>query len=218
MINIQHLQKKRRVTDATFQIETGKIIGIIGENGSGKTTILEMIAGVLRSDKGEINLPADRSEILSFSSDQDYFYDYFTVTQLVDFYQSQFADFHREKAEELIDFFSIPRQEKMAYLSKGQTARVKLAVTLARNCPLFMLDEPLAGLDPMVKEKIVQGLIRFIDLEKQSLLITTHELLEVEAILDEVVVMKQGKVIAQQAVENIREETSVQEWLKQMYA
>ncbi|GAE94049.1 ABC transporter [Gracilibacillus boraciitolerans JCM 21714] len=107
---------------------------------------------------------------------------------------------------------------KIKYLSKGQMARVKITVTLARNAPFLVLDEPLAGLDPpLVKERITKGIIQFIDLERQSLIITTHELLEVENLLDEVIVLKNGQVIAQEQVEAIREQASIHEWLKEIY-
>ncbi|GAB2543763.1 ATP-binding cassette domain-containing protein [Gracilibacillus alcaliphilus] len=217
MIDVKNISIKKRLRNCSFTVERGKIAAIIGENGSGKTTVLEAIAGVLSPDRGSIELPHDRSELISYCPEQAYFYHYFSVEALFDFYQSQFHDFNRGKAEALADFFQLDRQEKMAYLSKGQVNRAKIAVTLARDCPYLVLDEPLAGLDPIVKQKIVQGIIHFIDLEQQSLLITTHELLEIETILDEVIVMRDGHVIAQEEVETIREGMPVQEWLQQLY-
>ncbi|MGP4040533.1 hypothetical protein ACTWP4_11670 [Gracilibacillus sp. D59] len=92
-----------------------------------------------------------------------------------------------------------------------------MMVTIAREVPFLVVDEPLAGLDPLVKEKIIKGIIQFIDLESQSLIITTHELLEVEPILDEVIVMKNGTIIEQKNVELIREKSTIQEWLEKIY-
>ncbi len=221
MLEVQNISKKRMfrrmLKDCSFSIETGKIVGIIGENGSGKTTLLKILAGVLYPSKGYTNLERDRSHQISYSPDQEYFYDYFKIEQLIDFYNSQFSDFDLERAKALIDFFELNPKQKITYLSKGQKTRVKIAVTIARNTPFLVLDEPLAGLDPLVKEKIINGLIRFVDLEKQSLIITTHELLEVEAILDEVIVLKDGQVIEQKEVEEIRKTSSLQNWLKEIY-
>ncbi|SHM90995.1 ABC transporter ATP-binding protein [Gracilibacillus kekensis] len=221
MLEVKHISKKRMLRtmlkDCSFSIETGKIVGIIGENGSGKTTLLKILAGVLHPSKGDINLEKNRSHQISYSPDQEYFYDYFKIEQLIDFYNSQFNDFDLERAKALIDFFELDPKQKITYLSKGQKTRVKIAVTIARNTPFLVLDEPLAGLDPLVKEKIINGLIRFVDLDKQSLIITTHELLEVEAILDEVIVLKDGQVIEQKEVEDIRKINSLQNWLKEIY-
>ncbi|WP_163579459.1 ABC transporter ATP-binding protein [Gracilibacillus saliphilus] len=221
MLEVQHISKRRKfrkvLKDCSFVIETGKIIGIIGENGSGKTTLLKVLAGILRADQGTINLENDRSQQISYSPDQSYFYDYFSIEELIEFYQSQYPDFNQERVNALVDFFELNRKEKIKYLSKGQLGRVKIAVTIAREVPFLVLDEPLAGLDPLVKEKIIKGIIQFIDLESQSLIITTHELLEVEPILDEVIVMKNGTIMKQKQVEQIREETTIQDWLQQIY-
>ncbi len=221
MIEVKNITKSRMfktiLKDCTCTIDRGKVIGIIGENGSGKTTFLQVLAGVFRQDKGTINLPTDRSESIAYSPDQEYFYNYFTIEQLMDYYQSQFGDFDRKKAEQLIDFFELKRNEKINYLSKGQVGRVKIAATIARNAPLLLLDEPLAGLDPLVKDKIIKGLLQFVNMETQTLLITTHELLEIETILDEVIVMKAGCMIAQENVDVIREEQSVQKWFQKVY-
>ncbi|WP_245548528.1 ABC transporter ATP-binding protein [Gracilibacillus lacisalsi] len=221
MLKVQHISKRRKfrkvLQDCSFVIETGKIIGIIGENGSGKTTLLKVLAGILRANQGTINLENDRSQQISYSPDQSYFYDYFSIEELIEFYQSQYPDFNQERANALIEFFTLNRKEKIKYLSKGQLGRVKIVVTIAREAPFLVLDEPLAGLDPLVKEKIIKGIIQFIDLESQSLIITTHKLLEVEPILDEVIVMKNGTIIEQKQVEQIREETTIQRWLEQLY-
>lgn len=221
MLSVQHISKKRRfrpiLKDCTFTIKPGKIAGIIGENGSGKTTLLQVIAGILKADKGTINLNEDRSEMISYSPDHSYFFDYFTIEQLINFYASQYSDFNRERAEELLTFFELDRKEKISYLSKGQVGRVKMMVTIAREAPILLLDEPLAGLDPMVKEKIIAGIIQFIDLEKQSLLLSTHELLEIEPILDEVILLKNGTIVEQEDTEIIREQTTLKNWVQQYF-
>ncbi len=214
---------KSILKNCNMTIPIGKIIGIIGENGSGKTTLLKTMAGILHPSSGTVSLDSnikDRSQIIAYSPDNEYFYSYFSVQELINFYQSQYDDFQLEKAKDLLNFFQLDSNEKIQYLSKGQLGRVKITVTLAREAPILLLDEPLAGLDPMVKSKIIQGIIQFIDLNYQTVILTTHELLEIESLLDEVVIMKEGTIIDQKDVEEIREVNgqSVQEWLENNYS
>ncbi|SEB04440.1 ABC-2 type transport system ATP-binding protein [Thalassobacillus cyri] len=228
MIELQHVSKKyllkKALDDIDVSFPIGKIIGVIGENGSGKSTMLKLIAGLLQPTNGEVLIDekhADRkiSTKVAYMSDIDQFYPFFTVNQLVDFYESQFQDFHREKARDILRLMHIEGDEKIKHLSKGNRGRVKMAVTLARNAPYILLDEPFSGLDPMVRTSIVQGMIQYIDLQSQTLIITTHEINEIEALLDEVIVLRKGKILGQQSTEDIRMEyqISVVDWMKQLY-
>ncbi|ENH97137.1 ABC transporter [Gracilibacillus halophilus YIM-C55.5] len=225
MIQISNVSKRYSIHQVLKQcnmtIEKGKIVGLIGENGCGKTTLLKVLAGILRPNHGRIDgiHENDRSRFISYSPDNSYFYPYFTIEALMDFYQDVYEDFDRDRAESLLHFFELEKKQKIRHLSKGQAGRVKILITIARRAPLLMLDEPLAGLDPMVKQKIIKSLIQFIDLEQQTLLMTTHELMEVEPLLDDVVVMKHGTIIEQSSVESIRENdmVSLQQWLENTY-
>lgn len=206
---------------ATF--ESGRIIGLIGENGSGKTTMLKLLAGLLRPTKGRVLIEGEQvnrrvSDRVAYLTDQDYFFPYFTIEELVHFYKSQFTDFDQQKALEIATFMKLEIKRKIKHLSKGNRGRVKIMVTLARNAPYIVLDEPFAGLDPMVRKAIITGMIKFVDLSRQTLIISTHELREVEPILDKVVLLKQGSVIAQNKVEQIREEykTDVVDWMEKV--
>lgn len=113
----------------------------------------------------------------------------------------------------------LKREVKVKHLSKGNRGRVKIACTLSRNVPVILMDEPLSGLDPMVRESIVKGLISFVDLEKQTVVITTHEIKEVEHVLDTVLLLKGGRLIGIEDVENIRsaQQLGIVEWMKQRY-
>src|SRR5690606_29376301 len=117
----------------------------------------------------------------------DEYYRFFTVKDTIEFHASQFGDFDIEKAYEIMDFMKLEPEKKLKHLSKGNRGRVKIVLTLARHTPVVLMDEPFSGLDPMVRNSIVKGLISFVDLEKQLILITTHEIREIENILDEVV-------------------------------
>ncbi|WP_254901705.1 ATP-binding cassette domain-containing protein [Thalassobacillus devorans] len=202
----------------------GKIVGVIGENGSGKSTMFKLIAGLLKPTKGEVRVGekiADRkvSATVAYMSDIDQFYPFFNAAQLIDYYESQFLDFDRQKAIDILSFMEVDGDEKIKHLSKGNRGRVKMAVTLARNAPYILLDEPFSGLDPMVRSSLVQGLIQFLDLERQTLIITTHEINEIEPLLDEVVVLKEGTVLAQGNIDEIRSkhQLNLVDWMKRLY-
>lgn len=228
MIQLEKVTKKylkhKAVNQFTATLESGKVIGLIGENGSGKTTILKLLAGLLRPTTGSILIDSkqvDRriSDKLAYLTDMEYFYPYFTIEELIDFYQSQYKDFDKRKAMDMVAFMKLNVKQKIRYLSKGNLSRIKIAVTLSRKAPYIVLDEPFSGLDPLVRKSIINGIIKFIDLENQTLIVTTHELREVEPILDEVLLLKEGRIIEQKSVDQIRDEyrMDVVDWMEKVY-
>ena len=138
---------------------------------------------------------------------------------MIDFYHSQFTDFQLEKANEILSFMNLERNQKIKSLSKGNRGRLKIVLSLSRDVPLILMDEPLSGLDPLVRDSIIKSLISFIDLEKQTILITTHEIEEVEPILDTMMAIKNGQLICIQDVEELRiqENTGILDWMKKVY-
>jgi len=228
MIEFKQVSKrygtKHALKDVSFSLPTGKVIGIIGENGSGKSTTLKLIAGLAKPTSGEISVNGEVasrriSHVVSYLSESDGFYPFFTVGDMIDFYQSQFADFSPAKANEILSFMKLDRSQKIKNLSKGNRGRLKIVLTLARDVPIILMDEPLSGLDPLVRDSIIKGLISFIDIEKQTVLITTHEIEEVEPILDTMVAIKDGRVICVQDVEELRmqENAGILDWMKRVY-
>lgn len=228
MIQLESVSKryltKKALKDVSLQIEPGHIVGLIGSNGSGKSTTLKLIAGLVRPTKGTVLIDgrmADRRicDKIAYLSELDACYSFFTVSQTVDFYERLFPDFNREKAENMLDFMKLERRQKVKQLSKGNRGRLKIVVTLARDAPYILMDEPLSGLDPMVRRSIIKGLISFIDLEKQTVVLTTHELQEIEPLLDTVILIKEGEMIDQQRVEDIRskQNLSLVDWMVKNY-
>jgi ABC-2 type transport system ATP-binding protein len=214
MIELKNITKRygrrKALEDLTLSLPQGKIIGLVGENGSGKTTLLKLISGLVTPDSGRATFSGNRitrkvATNIAYMPDADLFYPYFTVGQLIDFYESQFTDFIPEKAKEITQFLNLTLDSKIKNLSKGNRGRVKIAVTLGREADYYLLDEPFSGLDPMVRDDIAKGLIRFTDPERQTVLLSTHELKEVEPLLDEIVVLRGGRVIAHEAVDVIRD-------------
>lgn len=214
MIELKNVSKKyggrQALQNVILTIPQGKVVGLVGENGSGKTTLLKLMAGLLTPDEGKATYggnPITRriAEHIAYMPDTDLFYPYFTVQQLFDFYASQFDDFDVVKAKEIAQFLNISLDAKMKHLSKGNRGRVKIAVTLGREASYYLLDEPFSGLDPMVRADIAKGLIRFTDIERQTVIMTTHEIREMEPLLDEMIVLKGGQVIASESVDEIRD-------------
>ncbi|MBE3568816.1 MAG: ABC transporter ATP-binding protein [Bacillales bacterium] len=228
MILFQQVTKKYRQKVALHKVDLkltrGKIIGLVGENGSGKSTMLKLIAGLAYPTRGEVLVNGSKANrrvasTVSYLSELDEYYRFYNVEQMIEFYASQFPDFDLKKAYEISTFMKLDPESKLKELSKGNRGRLKIVLSLARNAPIILMDEPLSGLDPMVRKSIVKGLISFIDLEKQLVLITTHEIREVENILDEVIAIKDGTIIGHHNVEQLREEQNlgIVDWMSTIY-
>lgn len=228
MMTLENVSKRfvtRRVLqDCNLSIEKGKIIGVVGENGAGKTTLMKMMAGLLKQSSGDIKIfsqPVNRmsSENIAFATDGDYYFPYFRVRELRYYMKTQFSDFDAEKATDILKFMEIDSEEKIKYLSKGNLNRLKIAMTLSRTAPLILLDEPFSGLDPMVRKAILKSIIRFVDLKKQTLALSTHELAEVEPILDEVILVKNQTIFAHEPLDKLREKERLNllGWMEQLH-
>lgn len=215
---------KVALDEVSMTFAPGKIIGIVGENGSGKSTTLKLAAGLSQPTKGTITVdgvPATRqiANKVAYLSELDTYYPFYTVAETIDYTATQFADFDSEKAQEILTFMKIPPEQKVKHLSKGNRGRLKIVLALARKAPVLLMDEPLSGLDPMVREAIVKSLLSFVDIENQTVVLTTHEINEVEALLDEVIAIHDGHILNRINVEELRENegVSVLEWMKGIY-
>lgn len=228
MIQLDHVSKlyfgKRALDSVSLVLEQKNVIGLAGENGSGKTTLLKTIAGLLSPDVGVVRMDGEKltrraAYRIAYMADVDLFYPNFSTRQLFHFYSSQFPDFDNGKAEELVEFLKLPWDTPLGRLSKGNRGRAKIAATLAREADYYLLDEPFAGLDPMVREDIGRGLIRFTDPARQAILLSTHEISEVEPLLDELIVMKEGSIIGHQQVDEIRDHHGMDasSWMKSLF-
>ncbi|MCY8542505.1 ABC transporter ATP-binding protein [Bacillus haynesii] len=213
--------KEYALKEADLSLSPGKIYGLTGPNGSGKSTILKLITGLSFPDSGTVLIggrPAARKEMknIAYLTELDMFYDPFRVKDMIHFYETQFSDFRINKAWDLLKDMKIDGDKKIGKLSKGNRGRLKLALTLARDAAVMLLDEPFSGLDPMVRESIVKSLLTYLELDKQTIVIATHEIHEIEQILDEVIVVLNGRIEEKKDVEQLREESgmSLLEWLK----
>ncbi|MFZ4452866.1 ABC transporter ATP-binding protein [Salibacterium aidingense] len=228
MISLQNVSKhylaKKAVQDVTLHIPAGGITGLVGENGSGKSTILKMVSGLIHPSRGTLQVdqtPVNRriAEKVAFLSELDAFYRFYTVQNMVDFQASQFRDFNRARAEEMLTFMKLDPDSKIKSLSKGNRGRLKIVLTLARDAPVILMDEPLSGLDPMVRDSIVKSLISFIDVERQTVVMTTHEVNEMEPLFDRVIAIKDGKILGMAETEDIRTSQGLRvvDWMAEHY-
>ncbi|MGE8035897.1 ATP-binding cassette domain-containing protein [Lysinibacillus sp. NPDC093692] len=216
--------KKPILQDVSFSIPVGQIIGLVGENGSGKSTLLKVLAGLLRPTSGEVLLNGTSvtrrsADEIAYLPDIDLFFDFYTGEQLFQHYASQFEDFSYDKACIVAEFLQVDKNVKLRQLSKGNRGRMKMAATLGREVPFYLMDEPFSGLDPIVREQLIKGLIQFTDIEHQTILLSTHELYEVEPILDQIILLQNGSIIAQEEVEMIRDVSNKDavQWMKAFY-
>ncbi|MFP7495092.1 ABC transporter ATP-binding protein [Terribacillus saccharophilus] len=215
---------KTALRDVNLKLDKGKIIGLVGLNGAGKSTTMKLIAGLINPTKGSVELDGEKvsrriASKVSYLSELDEYYSFYTVQQTIDFFATQFPDFNKEKAEEIRVYMNLDANTKVKHLSKGNRGRLKIILTLSREVPVLLMDEPLSGLDPLVRDSIVKGLITFVDTEKQLVLLSTHQIMEVEMILDEVIAIKDGALVDHRNVEELRydEQKGILEWMSSIY-
>lgn len=213
------------VKNISFDLPQGKIIALVGPNGSGKSTILKLIAGLAHPSQGSVTVngkPANRriADEVAFLSEKDVLYPFFTVQETIRYNAGVFADFDMKKAEEILSFMGLEPDKKVRHLSKGNLGRLKITLALSRRAPLVLMDEPLAGLDPLARDAIIKSMISYLDLQEQTLFISTHEVSEVEPVLDMVMSLHYGEIKGFEEVENIREKfgLSLLDWMKETLA
>lgn len=216
--------RKKVLDSINFSIPNGKIIGVIGENGCGKSTLLKLLAGLLKPKSGSIEwkgqkLTRRNASEIAFQADVDLFHDKLTGEEVFKFYESQFDDFSVEKAKEVARFLNVPTDVPHGKLSKGNRARIKMATFIGRDAKLYLFDEPFAGLDPIARESLMKAIIKYIDTTYCSVVLSTHEVNEVEPILDKVMLLKDGHICSIEDLEDIRMKRGEDAvtWMKNLY-
>ena len=193
----------------TLDLPQGKIVGLLGPNGSGKTTFIKLAAGLLTPTEGTITIcgqsigPATKA-IVSYLPDRPYFSRQMTVAQQLDFFQDFYADFDRSRAETMLDALGIRLDAKFRTLSKGTQEKVQLVLVMSRRAKLYLLDEPIGGVDPAARDYILNTIISNYS-KDATVVISTHLIEDIEPVLDEAVFLKDGKIFAHRAVDDIRE-------------
>lgn len=216
--------KKTALRDITLTIEPGRIVGLLGSNGSGKSTLMRLVAGLERPDSGTIRIlghePGQASKaFVSFMPDRPQFEKWMTVGEALDFQRDFFADFDPDKSKRMLEFMKLSRRDKASSLSKGMQERLQLTLALSRRSKLYLLDEPIGGVDPVARDHILDALVEFYE-EDSSVFISTHLIADIERIFDEVAMIRDGSLLLQREVEQIRMESgkSVDQLFKEVYA
>ena len=206
-----------------FAVEPGRIVGLLGPNGSGKTTLIKLANGLLTPTGGEILVcgmaPGKETHALvSYLPERTSIPLWMTAGQLLDFYQDFYKDFRRDAAEEMLAHLNIPAKQRIKQMSKGTREKVQLIMVMSRAAKLYLLDEPIGGVDPATRDYILSTIIGNYDPEA-AVVISTHLISDVEKVLDEVVFINQGRVMLQSSVDQIREEKgmSVDELFREVF-
>lgn len=227
MIDVRNVSKKygkiHALKDVSFKINEGKVIGILGINGVGKSTILKCIAGVIRPDKGKILI--DGEEInsnlynkIAFVPDVDTYFPHLTIKETFSFMKEFYKNWDNEKAYSMLKIFNLTDDRMISNLSKGNRARVKIILGFAQNAKYILLDEPFSGIDIFKREEFIQAIIKYIT-PNQSIIITTHEIYEIEEILDEVIIIHEGEIAFNFNVKEVRqnENKSIVDKIREVY-
>ena len=196
--------------EVSFSIEPGRIVGLLGPNGSGKTTLIKLANGLLTPTSGALSIcgmaPGKETHaIVSYLPERTSIPLWMTASQLLDFYQDFYKDFRRDAAEEMLAHLNIPARQRIKQMSKGTREKVQLIVTKSRAAMLYLLDEPIGGVDPATRDYILSTIIGNYNPEA-AVVISTHLISDVEKVLDEVIFINQGRMVLQSSVDEIREE------------
>lgn len=215
---------KRALDDVSLEIGPGKIVGLLGSNGSGKSTLMKMVSGLLQPSKGTVTVAGipvglKSKELVSFMPDRPLTESWMKVRDAISYFQDFYADFDSSKAREMLQFMKLNESDRVSVLSKGMGERLQLTLALSRNARLFLLDEPIGGVDPVARGKILDAIVEFYN-EDSSIIISTHLVRDIERIFDEVVFIREGEIVMHEEVENIRIKygKSVDDMFKEVYA
>ncbi len=204
VLTVENLQKSygkhKAVDDISFQLDKGQIFAIVGPNGAGKTTTIKCILGFRKPDSGRIDLNGS----FAYLPETKELYRHLTIEKMLQITAAITKNFDRQKAKDLLEEFQIPMKEKIANLSHGMLTQVYLSIVLAQDADVYLLDEPTWGLDPLMRNKILEK-IRQLSYSTKSVLYTSHILSEVEKIADTVAIMVKGKIVEMDELDNLKE-------------
>lgn len=213
ILTCEHLTKTygvfRALDDVSFTIEPGKIVGLLGENGAGKSTLLKILAGMLTKTSGSAQIDGNEPGVLtksyvSYLPDKSYLQEWMKLSDLFALFSRFFADFDLQKAQGMAKDLGLSEKARLKAMSKGMQEKVHLILTMSRHAKLYLLDEPIGGVDPAARDYILDTILTNFS-EDASILISTHMIADVEQILDEAIFLKQGKLILHAPVDELRE-------------
>jgi ABC-2 type transport system ATP-binding protein len=216
--------RKIALNRINLNLERGRIIGLLGPNGSGKTTLIKIMNGLLKPTAGEIYINGQRPGIeskyrISYLPERTYLNAGMRVIEMVEYFQDFYPDFRLDRAYDMLNRLQIPPQERLKNLSKGTKEKVQLILVMSRDADLYVLDEPIAGVDPASRDYILHTIVQNYN-RNATILLSTHLISDVENILDEVIFIKYGNIILQAGAEQIRqnEHKSIDRFFREVFA
>lgn len=200
---------KPALRSVDLELGKGRIIGLLGPNGSGKTTLIKLLNGLITPSAGKVLIDDEvpgvyTKNLISYLPDKTYFTDWMTVNGIIETFSDFYSNFNAKKCQAMCESLELPFDKRVKQLSKGTIEKLQLILVMSRDVPLYLLDEPIAGVDPAAREFILDTIIRNYD-ENSTILISTHLITDIERILDEAIFIKDGEIIKHDTVENIRE-------------
>lgn len=213
----------RALDGVTLSLDGGHIVGLLGPNGSGKTTLIKILNGLLVPTKGSVSINemtpgVETKKIAAYLPDRNALPDYMTTEQLIEMYSDFFEDFDAAKAAEMIEDLGIDTKQQMKKMSKGTKEKLQLCLVMARKAEVYLLDEPIGGVDPATRDYILRTIISNYN-EDGIVIISTHLIADIESVLDNVIFLKEGKVALEGSADDIREKEgkSIDELFREVF-
>ena len=227
LLEINNLNKsfdnKEILKDINLSIQSGKIIGLLGKNGVGKTTLIKLINDLLTPTSGEIlikgqKIGVETKKVISYLPERTYLNKQMKVSEVISYFEDFYDNFDSEKAKKLLKDLDLDINQKLAKMSKGMQEKVQLVLVMSRNADLYVLDEPLGGVDPATRDYILDTILSNFN-ENASVIISTHLISDIEKILDEVIFIDKGQIVLQSDADKLRnkENASVDEIFRRMF-
>ena len=227
LLEINNLNKsfdnKEILKDINLSIQSGKIIGLLGKNGVGKTTLIKLINDLLTPTSGEILIKGQKigietKKVISYLPERTYLNKQMKVSEVISYFEDFYDNFDSEKAKKLLKDLDLDINQKLSKMSKGMQEKVQLVLVMSRNADLYVLDEPLGGVDPATRDYILDTILSNFN-ENASVIISTHLISDIEKILDEVIFIDKGQIVLQSDADKLRkkEKSSIDEIFRRMF-
>ena len=227
LLEVKNLNKKfdnkKILKDINFSIDKGKIVGLLGKNGVGKSTLIKLINDLLTPTSGEIlvngnKVGVETKRVISYLPERTYLNKQMKVSEVINFFEDFYDDFDSKKAKKLLKELDLDINQKLTKMSKGMQEKVQLVLVMSRKADLYILDEPLGGVDPATRDYILDTILSNFD-EDSSVIISTHLIADIEKILDEVIFIDKGEIVLQSDADKLRnkEKSSIDEIFRRMF-